>query len=118
MVDVVLLRMGLVVISLMVSVGLFRLEFRSVDVGWQWWLSFVMVDVLLLWVVSDGLFKLALLVSLVEVGLLVGVALLIRAFAGGWLLEGALMSVFVLRLRIYCMMLVDGFCCRGTNRHE
>ena len=71
MVDVVLLRMGLVVISLVVSVGLFRLEFRAVDVGWQWWLSFVMVDVLLLWVVSDGLFKLALLVSLVEVGLLI-----------------------------------------------
>ena len=99
MVDVVLLRMGLVVISLMVSVGLFR-KFRSVDVGWQWWLSFVMVDVLLLWVVSDGLLKLALLVSLVEVGLLIGVALLIRAFAGGWLLEGALMSVFERRLRI------------------
>ena len=37
-------------------------------------------------------------------------ALLIRAFAGGWLLEGALMSVFVLRLRMYCMMLVDDFC--------
>ena len=37
-------------------------------------------------------------------------ALLIRALAGGWLLEGALMSVFVRRLRIYCMMLVDGFC--------
>ena len=71
MVDVVLLRMGLVVISLMVSVGLFRLELRSVDVGWQWWLSFVMVDVVLLWVVSDGLVKLALLVSLVEVGLLI-----------------------------------------------
>ena len=69
MVDFVLLRMGLVVISLMVSVGLFRLEFRSVDVGWQWWLSFV--DVVLLWVVSDGLVKLALLVSLVEVGLLI-----------------------------------------------
>ena len=43
-------------VALMVSVGLFRLEFRSVDVGWQWWLSCVMVDVLLLWVVSDGLF--------------------------------------------------------------
>ena len=71
MVDVVLLRMGLVVISLVVSVGLFRLEFRAVDVRWQWWLSFVMVDVLLLWVVSDALFKLALLVSLVEVGLLI-----------------------------------------------
>ena len=55
----------------MVSVGLFRLEFRSVDVGWQWWLSFEMVDVLLLWVVGNGLFKLALLVSLVEVGLLI-----------------------------------------------
>ena len=71
MIDVVLLRMGLVVILLVVSVGLFRLEFRSGDVGWQWWLSFVIVDVLLLWVVSDGLLKLALLVSLVEVGLLI-----------------------------------------------
>ena len=54
MVDVVLLMMGLMVISLMVSVGLFRLEFRSVDVGWQWWLSCVMVDVLLLSVVGDA----------------------------------------------------------------
>ena len=64
MADVVLFRMELVVISLMVGVGLVGLELRSVNVGWQWWLSFVMVDVLLLWVVSDGLFKLALLVSL------------------------------------------------------
>ena len=37
MVDVVLFGIELVVISLMVSVGLFMLEFRSVDVGWQWW---------------------------------------------------------------------------------
>ena len=54
-------------------------------------------------VVGDGLFKLALWVSLVVVGLL------IRVFAGGWLLGGALMSVFARRWRIYCMMLVDGF---------
>ena len=110
MADVVLFRMKLVVISLMVSVGLVGLELRSVNVGWQWWLLFVMMDVLSLWVVGDGLVKLVLLVSLVVVGLLIGVALLIRAFAGGWLLEEALMSVFVLRLRMYCMMLVDGFC--------
>ena len=84
-------------VAVMVDVVLLRMELRSGNVGWQWWLSFVMVDVLLLWVVSDGLFKLALLVSLMEVGLLIGVALLIRAFAGGWLLEGALMSVFVPR---------------------
>ena len=56
MVDVVLLRMGLVVILLMFSVGLFRLEFRSINVGWQWWLSCVMVDVLVSWVVGDGVF--------------------------------------------------------------
>ena len=36
MVEVVLLRMELVVISLMVSVGLVGLELRSVNVGWQW----------------------------------------------------------------------------------
>ena len=48
MADVVLFRMKLVVISLMVSVGLVGLGLRSVNVGWQWWLSFVMVDVLLL----------------------------------------------------------------------
>ena len=35
MVDVVLLGMELVVVSLMVSVGLFKLKFRLVDVGWQ-----------------------------------------------------------------------------------
>ena len=108
-VDDVLLGMELVVISLMVSVGLFKLEFRSVDVGWQWWFSCVMVDVLLSLVVGDGLFKLALWVSLVVVGLLIWMALLIRVFAGGWLLGGALMSVFARRWRIYCMMLVDGF---------
>ena len=109
MVDVVLLGMELVVISLMVSVGLFKLEFRSVDVGWQWWLSYVMVDVLLSLLVGDGLFKLALWVSLVVVGLLIWMALLIRVFSGEWLLDGALMSVFARRWRIYCMMLVDGF---------
>ena len=101
-------RMELVVISLMVSVGLFKLEFGSVDVGWQWWFLCVMVDVLLSLVVGDGLFKLALWVSLVVVGLLIWMALLIRVFAGGWLLGGALMSVFARRWRIYCMMLVDG----------
>ena len=84
-------------VDVMVDVVLLRMELRSGNVGWQWWLSFVMVDVLLLWVVSDGIFKLALLVSLMEVGLLIGVVLLMRAFAGGWLLEGALMSVFVRR---------------------
>ena len=109
MVDVVLFGMELVVVSLMVSVGLFKLEFRSVDVGWQWWFSSVMVDVLLSLVVGDGLFKLALWVSLVVVGLLIWMALLIRVFAGGWRLNGALMSVFAWRWRIYCMMLVDGF---------
>ena len=104
MVDVVLLGMELVVVSLMVSVGLFELEFRSVDVGWQWWFSCVMVDVLVSLVVGDGLFKLALWVSLVVVGLLIWMALLIRGFAGGWLLDGALMSVFARRWMIDCMM--------------
>ena len=42
----------------MVSVGLFRLELRSVNVGWRWWLLFVMMDVLSLWVVGDGLLRL------------------------------------------------------------
>ena len=105
MVDFVLFGMELVVISLMVSVGLFKLEFRSVDVGWQWWLSCLMFSL----VVGDGLLMWALWVSLVVVGLLIWMALLIRAFAGGWLLDGALRSVFVWRWRIYCMMLVDGF---------
>ena len=66
-----LLRMALAVISLLVSVVRFRLGFGSVDVGWRWWLSFVVMGVLLLSVVCDGLFKLALLVSLVDVGLLI-----------------------------------------------
>ena len=35
--------------------------------------------------------------------------LLVRVFAGGWLLDGALRSVFARRWRIYYMMLVDGF---------
>ena len=35
MVDVVLFRMALVVISLMVSVGLCKSEVRSVDVRWR-----------------------------------------------------------------------------------
>ena len=68
-----------------------------------------MVDVLLSLLVGDELFKLALWVSLVVVGLLIWMALLIRVFAGEWLLDGALVSVFARRWRIYCMMLVDGF---------
>ena len=43
------------------------------------------------------------------VGLLFGMELLVRVFAGGWLLDGALRSVFARRWRIYYMMLVDGF---------
>jgi hypothetical protein len=87
-----------------------------------------MVEVVLLsLMVGDGLFKLALWrsvvvdgrlfvgvgrhgwVSFVVVGLLFGMELLGRVFAGGWLLDGALRSVFAQRWRIYCMMLVDGF---------
>ena len=69
-------------------------------------------------VVGDGLFKLALWVSvmgwhvrvsLVAVGLLIWMELLVMVFAGEWLLDGALRSVFARRWRIYCMMLVDGF---------
>ena len=69
-------------------------------------------------VVGDGLFKLALWVSVmgwhvrvsfVAVGLLIWMELLVRVFAGRWLLDGALRSVFARRWRIYCMMLVDGF---------
>ena len=57
-------------------------------------------------VFGDGLFKLALWVSvmgwhgwvsLVIVGLLMLVELRVRVFAGGWLLDGALMSVFARR---------------------
>ena len=44
------------------------------------------------------------------VGLLIWMELLVRVFARGWLLDGALRSVFAQRWRIYCMMLVDGFC--------
>ena len=73
-----------------------------VRMGWR---SCVMLAL----VVDDELFRLALWVSLVVVGLLSWMALLIRVFAGGWLLDGALSSVFVRRWRIYCMMLVDGF---------
>ena len=105
MVDVVLFRLAFVVVSLMVSVGLCKSEFRSVDVRWRWWLSCGMLAL----VVDGGLFRLALWVSLVVLGLLSWMALLIRAFAVGWLLDGALSSVFVRRWRIYCMMLVDGF---------
>ena len=46
---------------------------------------------------------------MVAVALLIWMELLVRVFAGGWLLDGALMSVFARRWRIYCMMLVDGF---------
>ena len=48
-------------------------------------------------------------VLLVVVGLLLGMELLVRVFAGVWLLDGALRSVFTRRWRIYCMILVDGF---------
>ena len=62
--------------------------------------------------VGDGLFKLAVWVSLVGwhvraslvvVDLLSWMELLVRVFAGGWLLDGAFRSVFVRRWRIYCM---------------
>ena len=68
-------------------------------------------------VVGDGLFTLALWVSvmgrhvrvsLVVVGLLLWLELLVRVFAGGWLLDGAFRSVFVRRWRIFCMMLISG----------
>ena len=88
----------------MVSVGLCKSEFRSVDVRWRWWLSCVLLAL----VVDDELFRLALWVLLVVVGVLSWMALLIRAVAG-WLLDGALRNVFVRRWKIYCMMLVDGF---------
>ena len=101
MVDVVLFRLALVMISLMVSVGLCKSECRSVDVRWRWWLSCVLLAL----VVDDELFR---LVLWVVVGVLSWMALLIRAVAG-WLLDGALRSVFVRRWRIYCMMLFDGF---------
>ena len=83
-----------VLLSLMVGDGLFMLAlWRSVvvdgrlfvGVGWHWWVSFVVV------------------------GLLFGIELLVRVFAGGWLLDRALRSLFARRWRIYCMMLVDGF---------
>ena len=64
---------------------------------------------LLALVVDDELFRLALWVLLVVVGVLSWMAWQIRAFAGGWLLGGALSSVFVRRWRIYCMMLFVGF---------
>ena len=59
MIDVVLLGMELVVISLMVSVRLFKLELRSVVVGWQVWVAW-MVDGWLLvvsWLEDVVLFK-------------------------------------------------------------
>ena len=87
----------------------------------------MVVGVLLSLVVGDGLFKLALWVSVmvegrlsvgmgwhvrvsfVVVGMLIWMELLVGVFAGGWLLDGALRSVFARRWRIYCMMLVDSF---------
>ena len=95
----------LALVSLMVSVGLCKSECRSVDVMWRWRLSWVM----LVLVVDDELFRLALWVSLVVVDLLSWMVLLIGAFSARWLLDEALSSVFVRRWRIYCMMLVDGF---------
>ena len=86
---------GGVLLSLVVGDGLFKLAlWRSVvvdgrlfvSVGWHVWVSFVVV------------------------GLLLGMELLVMVCAGGWLLDGALRSVFARRWRIYCMMLVDGFC--------
>ena len=116
----------LLVVAWLGNVVLFKLEFGLVTVGWQLWISW-MVGVLLSLVVGDGLFMLALWrsvvvdgrlfdgvewhvwVSFVVVGLLFGMELLVRVFAGGWLLDGALKSVFARRWRIYCMMLVDVF---------
>ena len=116
----------LLVVAWLENVVLFMLEFRLVAVGWQLWISWMVVGVLLLLVVGDGLFKLALWrsvvvdgrlfvgvgwhgwVSFVVVGLLFGMELLVRIFAGGWLLDGALRSVFARCWMIYCMMLVDG----------
>ena len=105
MVAVVLFRLAFVVISLMISVGLCKSGGRSVDVRCRWWLSCVLLTL----VVDGELFRLALWVLLVVVGVLSWMALLVRAFAGGWLLDGALSSVLVRRWRIYCMMLGDGF---------
>ena len=101
MVDFVLFRLALVMRSLMVSGGLCKSECRSVDVRWRWWLSCVLLAL----VVDGELFRL----SLVVVVLLSWMVLLIGAFAAVWLLDEALSSVFVRRWRIYCMMLVDGF---------
>ena len=72
-------------------------------------LSWMVVSVLLSLVLGDGLFMLALWVSvmgwhgwvsLVIVGLLMWVGFWVRVFAGEWLLDGALMSVFARRWRI------------------
>jgi hypothetical protein len=83
-----------VLLSLMVGVGLFKLAL---------WRSVVVDGRLFVGVGRHGW------VSFVVVGLLFGMELLGRVFAGGWLLDGALRSVFAQRWRIYCMMLVDGF---------
>ena len=77
----------------------------------------MVLGVLLSLVFGDGLFKLALWVSvmgwhvrvsLVAVGLLIWMELLVRVLVGGWLLDGAWRSVFARLWRIYCVMLVDG----------
>ena len=117
----------LLVVAWLGNVVLFKLKFELVAVGWHLWISWMVVGVLLSLVVGDGLFKLVLWrsvvvdgrlfvgvgwhgwVSFVVVGLLFGMELLVMAFAGGWLLDGALRSVFARHWRIYCMMLVDGF---------
>ena len=78
-------------VSWMAGDGLFKLELGWVVVGWQLWISLM---------VGGMLF--------VGVGWRVRGSLLGRVFVGGWLLEGALRSVFVRRWSMYCMMLVDG----------
>ena len=50
----------LVVVAWLGNVVLFKLEFGLVTVGWQLWISWMVVGVLLSLVVGDGLFKLAL----------------------------------------------------------
>ena len=91
----------LMLVSLMVSVGLCKLECRLVDVRWCWRLLCVRLAL----VVDGELFRL----SVVVLDLLRWMVLLIGAFAAMWLLDEALSSVFVRRWRIYCMMLVEGF---------
>ena len=87
----VLFELEHVVESLMVGVGLLKLELRWVAGGWQLWFS-LMVEGMLF----------------VGVGWRVRGSLLVRVAVGGWLLGGVWRSVFVWRSRMYCMMLVDG----------